>query len=179
MYYLVVVRYRLRFWAGLSWRTPTARRALQYFAAGLFLGVAVLFAPNLLPSRDDFPLRKLFSSPGAAYAIALFAVLVAPLIEELIFRGVLFSFFERLVGLWFAIVATALLFAGLHVPEYWGAWNGLLLVSLAGGVFSLARGLTGSLAPSVILHLAYNASLMVSLFYSTRHFHSLGATVLP
>jgi len=95
--------------------------------------------------------------------------------EELIFRGFFFSIFERQVGLLFAIVATAVLFAIPHIPEYRGAWNHLLLVFLAGLIFSLARGLTGSLTPSILLHFAYNLSLMTGLFFATQHFRHLGS----
>jgi membrane protease YdiL (CAAX protease family) len=45
-------------------------------------------------------------------------------------------------------------------------------------VFSLARGLTGSLAPSVILHLAYNTGLMVAFFFETHQFRAFAAATL-
>jgi CAAX protease family protein len=116
----------------------------------------------------------MFSSPLAAYAVAAFAIFIAPFMEELIFRGVLFAIFERQVNLMFAITITALLFAALHIPEYRGAWNHLLLILLVGGVFSVTRGLTRSLAPSVILHFAYNLSLIGGLYFQTQHFRTLG-----
>ncbi len=147
-------------------------------AGGIALALVAEHMPTLVPDKDMFPLQELFSSTAAAYALAVFAVVVAPFMEELIFRGVLFNVFERQVGLGFATAITALLFAGFHVPEYWGAWNHLLLVSLAGGVFSLARGITGSLAPSVLIHLGYNASVMTALFFETHHFHSWGALIV-
>ncbi len=173
VYLLVVVHYRQPFWPTVRWRNPTAHQTLRFFLGGILLALAVRHAPTLLPDVETFPLERLFSSPAAAYAVAGFAVLVAPFMEELIFRGVLFSVFERLVGLRFAIASTALLFAGLHVPEYWRAWNHVLLILLVGVVFSVARGLTGSLAPSVILHLAYNASLMTALFFESHHFRAI------
>lgn len=174
IYLLIVIDYRLPFWAALNWRWPRHPEARRLFVGGILLALAVQFAPPLLPDREDFPLQRLFSSPQAAYALAAFAVLVAPLMEELIFRGVLFRFFEHQVGLRFAVLGTAVLFAGIHVPEYWGAWNHVFLILLVGAVFSLARGLTGSLAPSVILHLAYNASLIVVLFIRTPQLRALG-----
>jgi len=178
IYYLVAVRYGLRFWAALNWGKLTPRRLLRFFLGGILLALAAARAPALLPDKESFPLRQFFTSPAAAYAVAAFAVLVAPFMEELIFRGLLFKIFERQAGVGFAVVATALLFASFHVPEYWGAWNHLLLVSIAGGVFSLTRGLTGSLATSVILHLAYNATLMAALFIDTHHFHSFGTIAI-
>lgn len=173
IYHLVVAKYRRPFWTTLNWEKPTAHQTLRLILGGMVLAFAVRFAPTILPDKEDFPLQRMFSSPAAAYVIAAFAILVAPFMEELVFRGVLFSVFERHLGLWFAIGGTGVLFAGLHVHEYWGAWNHVLLILLVGVVFSLARGLTGSLAPSVILHLAYNASLMTALFFETHNFHSI------
>lgn len=178
IYFLVVVSYRLRFWSGLNWRPPTSRQVIGFVLGGVVLGIAIAHAPRLLPDREDFPLEQLFSSPRAAYAVGVFAVLVAPVIEELIFRGVLFAFFDHLVGSRFAIAMTALLFAGLHVPEYWGAWNHVLLIGVVAVTLSLARGLSGSLAPSVTLHLSYNLSLMVALFFASKHFHAIQSVLV-
>lgn len=178
VYVLVVVRYDLQFWSGLNWRSPNSRQALRWVISGIALGLIIARAPNLLPERQDFPLEQLFSSPQGAYAVAIFAIFGAPFVEEVVFRGVLFAFFERLVGLRFAITTTALLFAGLHVPEYWGAWNHVLLILVVAVALSLARGLTGSLASSVILHFSYNLSLMVVLFLSSQHFRSIHGCVL-
>ena len=169
IYSLVVFSYRLSFWAGLKWRRPTTREAIAYVLGGVLLGVLIAHAPPLLPDREDFPLERLFSSPGAAYGLAVFAVAVAPFVEELIFRGVLFAFFERLVGLRFAIAGTAVLFAALHVPEYWRAWNHAFLILVVAVVLSLARGITGSLTPSVILHLTFNASMILAQALAPQH----------
>ena len=177
VYALVALRKRLPFWQALKWQTPTPLQALGYFAVGAILSVAVQFAPTIFPDRSDFPLSQLFSSPAIAYAVGAFAVLVAPLMEELIFRGVLFAIFEDQAGPIFAVIATAALFTGLHIAEYRGAWNHLFLLLIVGLVFSLARGLTGSLAPSVILHTAYNLCQLVVLYFSTEHFQVMQTVV--
>ena len=179
VYLLVAVNYRQPFWAALAWHKPTTRQVVLFFLGGILLCLAVQLAPPLLPDVEDFPLLRLFTSPQAAYAIAAFAILVAPLAEELIFRGVLFRFLEHQVGVELAVTGTAALFAGMHVPQYWGAWNHVLLICLVGVVFSLARGLTGSLVPSVILHIAYNTGLMIAFFFETHQFRALGYFVFP
>ena len=174
--YLLVVAYHHRpFWSSLNWRNPTARQVISYMLGGLVMAICVQIAPTVLPDQESFPLERMFSSPLAAYALAAFAVLIAPFMEELIFRGVLFAVFERQVSARFAVAATTVLFAALHVPEYRGAWNHVLMICLVSGVFSLARGLTGSLGPSMILHFAYNLSLMTALYFGTQHFRSLQA----
>jgi membrane protease YdiL (CAAX protease family) len=175
VYLLVVVNHCQPFWKALRWRRPSAGQTLGCLLGGILMTLVVRFAPPLLPEAEHFPLERLLSSAAAAYALGAFAILVAPFMEELIFRGVLFAIFERQVGLRFAVVSTALLFAGLHVPEYWQAWNHVLMLLVVGVVFSLARGVTGSLAPSVLLHLGYNASMMAGLYFQTQHFRTLHA----
>ena len=179
VYLFLVVNHHLPFWATLMWRTPAATKGLLYFLGGIVLAAGIQMMPALLPDREDFPLTRLFTSPEAGYAISAFAVLIAPFMEELIFRGVLFSFFEHLVGLRFAVVGTAVLFAALHVQEYWGAWNHVFLILVVGLVFSGARGLTKSLVPGVMLHLAYNATLMMGLYFQSQHFRHFEGMLVP
>ena len=173
VYLLIVIHYRRPFWQTLNWRNPTAHQAVRFFLGGILLAIAIRFAPTILPDRQDFPLERLFSSREATYMVGAFAILIAPFMEELIFRGVLFSIFEHHMGLRFAVAGTAVLFAGLHVPEYCGAWNHVLLIFIVGLVFSFARGFTGSLVPSVILHLGYNATLMSGLLFGSQEVQCL------
>ena len=182
LFYLLVLIYlvllarllhRHPFWKSMGWSRPPVGRAVAFLVGGGVLAVVVTVLPPLLPDAEGFPLEQLFTSPLASYAIGVFAILVAPLVEELVFRGLLFAIFERMVGLRFAVGATALLFAGLHVPEYWHAWNHVLMISIVGLVFSLARAKSGSLAASVLLHVGYNTCMMAALFFTTQHFHVL------
>jgi hypothetical protein len=173
IYLLVAVGHAQPFWPMLRWRRITPGKALACLLGGAFLTGAIALLPPVLPDANQFPLEHLFNSRGAAFAIGAFAILVAPFMEEIVFRGVLFGIFEAQIGLRSAILITAILFGGLHVPEYWGAWNHMFLIFLVGLVFSLARGMSGSLAPSVFLHAGYNASMMLGLFLATQHFRNL------
>jgi len=150
-----------------------------YLAGGGGLAIAVSLALMIRPDKQEFPLEKLFSSRTASFAIGAFAISVAPVVEELVFRGLLFAIFERAMGSRFAVVTTAVLFAGLHAPEYWHAWNHLLMILVVGMVFSLARGTSGSLTPSIILHIGYNSLIMTGLFVSTQHFRMASGHWLP
>ncbi len=173
IYGLVALRGRLPFWQALRLRRLSLAKAAGCLGGGFILAIAVELAPAIFPDKTKFPLQDLFSSPGVAYALSAFAVLLAPFMEELVFRGILFAIFEDQVGLRFSIVVTAVLFTAMHIPEYQGAWNHIFLLLLVGLVFSLARGLTGSLAPSIFLHTAYNLCQVVILFFATDHFRHL------
>lgn len=177
LYLLVLVKRRRSFWKAVNWRNPRLRRGLEFFGSGCLLALSVQLAPTMIPEQSDFPLRQFFSSTALAYTVGAFAVLVAPLTEELIFRGVLFAIFQSRFGLGWAVGLTAVLFATLHIPEYFGAWNHLLLLLLVSLVFSLARGVTGSVAPSFLLHLAYNSTMVLGLYMQTEHFRAVQAVV--
>jgi len=177
VYVLVAVHYGLPFWTALKWRSPGVRQGLRLFLGGIAMVLVSLVVSHFLPDKNPFPLEQWFNSPAAAYTLAAFAIFVAPFMEELIFRGVLFTFFERHAGVRFAVISTALLFGALHVPEYWGAWTHALIILGVGLICSLVRGITDSLAPSVILHIVFNGSGIVMLFFATHHFHTLQAVV--
>jgi membrane protease YdiL (CAAX protease family) len=178
IYLFIRFYYKDSFVNALKWNKLSLHSTVRYLLGGAGLSLIVMIIPPLLPQKKGFPLEKMFNSPSSAYAIAAFAVLVAPFMEELLFRGVLFAFFEKHGGLSFAIGATAVLFAGLHIPEYWGAWNNVVMILVVGLTFSLVRGLTGSLTPSFVLHLAYNGTLMFLLFLQTQHFHKMPTSLL-
>ena len=160
------------FWKSLGWHRSTRGQLAGYLAGGAGLAVAVTLALSVRPDSQKFPLEQLFNSRSAAYAIGAFAISLAPVVEELVFRGLLFAVFERAAGMSFAVVTTGVLFAALHVPEYWHAWHHIILILAVGMVFSFARGATGSLTPSIFLHIGYNFLIVSGLFVSTQHFRA-------
>jgi hypothetical protein len=172
LFLLAKLQHQQPFWKSLGWKRPTARQVAGYLGGGCGLAIATGLGLWLLPDTQAFPLEKLFDSPTSSLAIGAFAISIAPVIEEVVFRGLLFAVFERAVGWRFAVVTTAVLFAGLHVPEYWQAWHHLFMILVVGMVFSLARGRTGNLAPSIILHVGYNSLIITSLYFSTGHFRT-------
>jgi len=173
LFLLAKLQHQQPLWKSLGWQKPTARQVAGYLLGGGGLAVGVSLALAMRPDTQEFPLEKLFNSRTASYAIGAFAIAVAPVVEELVFRGLLFAVFERAAGMRFAVVTTAVLFAGLHVQEYWPAWHHMLTILVVGMVFSLARGMTGSLTPSIILHIGFNSFIMTGLYFSTQHFRAV------
>ena len=104
IYFLVVVGHRQSFWPALRWQRIRVGQALACLAGGALLTVAIALIPPVLPDAAHFPLENLFSSRAAAYGIGAFAILVAPFMEEMIFRGILFGIFEAQIGLRSAIL---------------------------------------------------------------------------
>jgi len=100
--------------------------------------------------------RILESSRAAALALAFLALVTAPLVEEIIYRGLLYSALQRVIGRWFAVGIVAAMFAGLHVIQYWPNFGAISAITLLSLVLTIIRARTGRLLPCFIIHLVFN-----------------------
>jgi membrane protease YdiL (CAAX protease family) len=90
------------------------------------------------------------------FATAFVAVATAPLVEEVIYRGVLYPAVERAAGKVVGIVLVSLLFAGVHVFQYYNNIAVIIVITLLSFTLTTARSLTGKLLPPFIIHLVFN-----------------------
>jgi membrane protease YdiL (CAAX protease family) len=97
------------------------------------------------------------SSPGRVIAIFFFAVVLAPLIEELMFRGYLYNALRSRMGAPWAIGLSAALFAGIH-PQ---GWIGLPPLLAVGVVLGILREWRGSIWGCVVAHAMNNGLVML------------------
>ncbi len=105
------------------------------------------------------------SSIPARMATAFIAVFTAPLIEELIYRGVLYSALERAVGKAITVGIVSLLFAGVHVFQYIDNIAVIAVITLLSFTLTLVRASTGSVLAPFIIHLVFNGiqSIIIAL----------------
>jgi membrane protease YdiL (CAAX protease family) len=87
------------------------------------------------------------------------AAVIAPLQEELLFRGILMPWLRRLLGARWAIALSALIFAALH-SDAWPAPLPLFVLALFLGY--LAHH-TNSLVGPITMHAAFNSVSMIML----------------
>ena len=84
--------------------------------------------------------------------LAVFTVLVAPLLEEIAFRGLLYPALRARIGPMAALVATSLLFGLVHVNV-----NVIFPLAVFGVFLGYLAEKTGSILPCVVAHSAFNA----------------------
>ena len=96
------------------------------------------------------------SSMAARFVIALAAVATAPLIEELIYRGVVYSAFERAAGVVVAVVIVSVMFSAVHVVQYQNNLGVITVITLLSFTLTIVRAYTGSVIPPFIIHLVFN-----------------------
>lgn len=114
----------------------------------------------LPPSSDQ--LYDLFGRSEFGLALAITAVVVvAPLVEEIIFRVVVQGWVGEKAPAWVAIGVSSLLFAASHL-SLWALVPNIVL-GIVTGYLAYRRA---TLWPAVILHAIYNASLVWAAFYT-------------
>jgi membrane protease YdiL (CAAX protease family) len=138
---------------------PQAFPAGRLILGGALLAIAVLVCSSLFPAPTKSPIENLMSKTSSMVFLVAFGIALGPLIEEIIFRGFIFTALEDIYGATPAVPVTAVLFAGLHVTQLWGNWAAVVLIFVVGYVLTVLRKRSGSIIPSVIMHTAYNATL--------------------
>lgn len=176
LYAWVRLRRGLPFWRTLAVQGLAHRNIVPALAGGILLAVLATYASSLLPPPKELPFDKLLSSRAAALLVIAASVLVAPVVEELVFRGYIYTVLERVWGLVPAVLASGLLFGSIHFPQLWPGYVQMALLCLVGVAFSLARARTGNTLASILMHLAYNVT--ISAFYlASREFQALPAAL--
>jgi len=151
----------------LQWRWKPLASALR---SGLLHVVMVLPLVSLVgwlmdqvggSGSGSNPLLELVLNAGNPLALGLFAVtaiVLAPLFEETLFRGVLLPVIGQRYGGFWAVVVSALVFGIAHLSL--GELPALVVLGLGLGWLRLQ---SGRLAPSVVMHGLWNGLTFVNL----------------
>jgi len=164
LYLLLTVHYQRPFWQSLRWvRTrPGVSRTVLYCVVMAFI-VALLGSALRTPDIHT-PMKDLLSDRSSILLIAIFAVTLGPLCEELAFRGFLQPVLVRSFGPVAGVVLAAIPFGLLHLSQYGGSWRHGLLITVAGIGFGWMRHISGSTRAAAIMHAAYNLIFFAALF---------------
>ena len=134
------------------------------FISGIILaslGALVVLTRSVQPPTPLSKVVETATSPAGITAFLVMAVILAPFIEEIIFRGFFFYVIEQVRGRALAVVVIALVFAGMHVEQYWGDWTAIAIVTVLGIILTMFRAWTGSSIPGIITHYVYNGLMTI------------------
>ena len=192
----------------LFWKRPFAqgiqanldaarRNALRLIPIGIILSVTVQAISSLISLPKNIPMDKFFRTPSDIWFVAAFGTLLAPLFEEILFRGFLLPAFaiaydwlslprtpaayeqwrsnNKLTrpSLVFSAVLTSILFAALHGQQIAFAWPVLLLLFSVSLILSYVRLRLRSVMASTLIHVSYNATIFIFAFIVTGGFRHL------
>jgi membrane protease YdiL (CAAX protease family) len=181
VYLFTVVRLRSAepFWRTIGWRAlPGASDArgaiaMRFAAGGAALALAVSVLGRFSGENGELPIEKLFDSRLSVVMLMGLGILVAPLVEETIFRGFLYPLIARQFGVPVGIVVTGTVFGLMHAAQLWGGWMQIALLVGVGMVLTWVRARTGTVAATYFVHLGYNSLLFLGFVIATgglRHF---------
>ena len=150
-----------RFRDELAWRDAPLGLATG-IATQLILLPALYWPLSLLVDVDDLsgPAEELLDgvSGVALVALGIGVVLVAPVVEEVFFRGLLLETMKRRWSTPVAVACSSVFFGATHFQPL--QFVGL---TLAGVVFALAVVRTGRLGAAIAVHVGFNATTFVLL----------------
>jgi membrane protease YdiL (CAAX protease family) len=177
LYLMLLVRTPAPFWKSIGWRemypgTGTIRHsALQFLAGGAALAVGVSLVGGFLNPKSSLPIEELLKARVSVLLFGILGVLVAPLVEETIFRGFLYPVIARRTGIAAGVVITGTLFGLMHAAQLWGGWGQIALLIAVGIVLTWVRAHTGTVAASYLVHLGYNGLQLAGylIYVTTRH----------
>ena len=177
LYLMLLVRTSEPFWQSIGWRdlhpgAGTIRHsAPQFLAAGAALAVGVSLVGGFLNPKSSLPIEELLKARVSVLLFGILGVLVAPLVEETIFRGFLYPVIARRTGIAAGVAITGTLFGLMHAAQLWGGWGQIALLIVVGIVLTWVRAHTGTVAASYLVHLGYNGLQLAGylLYVTTRH----------
>lgn len=152
---------------GLQHRTTTAIMVLA-LAAGLASAFWASIAVNLMPWPEAWMQAYQTESGMLTTEKPLLdfvaVVFLAPLVEEILFRGVIYDAFCKMVPAGAAVVCQGLLFGSIHGSMIW-----MIYAAFMGCVLGYVRKHTGSVRPCVLMHMAFNGSSYLFTWFAEQY----------
>ncbi|MFI5399798.1 MAG: CPBP family intramembrane glutamic endopeptidase [SAR324 cluster bacterium] len=157
----IVRRHALRFRKALALDAAPTAALLRPYLGGIALYLVLLPLLALFPPPPDETslFTEIFHQGGPALAVLLVtAVLLAPALEEALFRGLLLPAARRSLRPWPAAVAVTVVFTALHVTQVGNYWPALAGIFACGLALARLKERTGSLWPSIVFHMGFNST---------------------
>jgi uncharacterized protein len=167
--WLVVTNFRkYSFRQTLGWDWNGFKVWHSFVVVVLFFGLALIVTSIFGESDNDFQ-QMLRSSRMIIFPVAFLAIFTAPIVEEVVYRGILYSALQRRLGIIMAVVVVTFLFGLVHVPQYsknfvpdYPTVSMLFLLSLT---LTMVRVYTKNLLPCIVLHMIFNAFQSMLLIF--------------
>jgi uncharacterized protein len=144
------------FWQTLGWRW---NRGIGFWGSCGLAFTLLVFGGLLTKYYGGEPTdidQIINNSTASRFVLAFLATATAPLVEELIYRGILYSALQRAIGVAWAVIAVTILFASVHVAQYYNNISVIAAIGVLSLTLTLVRAYTKSLLPCFVIHLVFN-----------------------
>ena len=171
IFHLILSRHRLSLSEGLRLRGMGGFRPLWMIGGGMVLqwgGRAIGELIHSSQGLENLTSRYLALGGWAIFLLAAMAVVMAPPLEEALFRGILQPALKRRMGFPLAALAVTAAFTATHASQYINYPPALVLIFICGGILSLLREASDSLWPPILFHFGFNLAAMLPLLFFTE-----------
>jgi membrane protease YdiL (CAAX protease family) len=151
---------------GWDWH-PQFRLAHAVGLTLLMLGFGWL-ASKALPHKETSIDKILEMGLAVRVTVAILATLGAPIVEEVVYRGMLYPAIERVQNTNVAVIVVTLLFWGVHVSQYYQSVAVLVSLFVLSLALTLVRAVTGSLLPCVVTHFLFNGVQALGIIFASE-----------
>jgi len=197
-WFLFPVFWKRTFADGIHANLDAARRnSIRLIPIGLALSFTVQAISSLATMPKNIPMDDFFRTPSDVWIITAFGTLLAPLFEEVLFRGFLLPAIAiaydwlalprnpaalelwkstnkiTLPALIFSAIVTSIFFTGLHGQQVSFAWPVLLLLFCVSLVLTAIRIRLRSVLASTLVHASYNFTIFLIAFIGTDGYRHL------
>jgi membrane protease YdiL (CAAX protease family) len=170
----VVIRGRTAapFWRTVGWHefdtnTPQGSVAARYIIGGFALALVVGILGRYVGGTSPLPLEQMFRSRQSVILLMVLGILVAPLVEETIFRGCIYPVVAGKFGIATGVLVTGTLFGLAHAQQLGGAWGQIGLLIIVGITLTYIRARAGTVAASYFVYLGSNTILFAGFYVAT------------
>lgn len=165
-------RFNAPFWSTFGWRPLTIDRwprplaYIGFIALGFILSASVELVSAAFPPTKNLPIQTLLQNHQVAVELMAMSVILAPVVEETIFRGYLYPVAARSLGIPVGIIFTGTIFGLMHAQQLWGGWAQIALLVVVGIVFTWVRAAKRTVFASYLLHVSYNFLIVLGGLHS-------------
>ena len=109
-------------------------------------------------------MKEVANLTGISYFIMriLYGSLIAPIVEEFVFRGLLMTSLSRFKKYYLDVVVSSTLFSLIHILQYGWVLTDFIVYAGAGLLFSMLFRYTHSVYWSMALHILWNTFLIIA-----------------
>jgi hypothetical protein len=162
----IVTNYGRRpFWRALGWSFSPKFG----FMASAGLAIALYIAGSILAKLiggDATDIDILANSSLAVrLLLAVLATTTGPLVEEIVYRGVLYPSLQKRIGMIWAVALVSFLFVLVHVYQYRNSLGAIAVIALLSVSLTLVRARTGRLLPCFIMHMFFNGIVSLTIIF--------------
>ncbi|ACV28048.1 Abortive infection protein [Kangiella koreensis DSM 16069] len=163
--YALIIRLSRSFFSAIF--VPQLKASLFWIVGSILIGVVfsivvLWFAPLFKqPSEIDSTFEQILTGGATAKALLFISVvLLAPIGEEYLFRGVLLSGLSSRMRTISAILLSSVVFMAFHLLEYYGYWFALVAIFLLGILLAMLRLRSQSMLVPILCHASYNLIML-------------------